>query len=88
MLFRNWLLPRIRNQLMIQRREVASKHLSYHKTHENEEISFINALNPGDTELIAGRLTQSSPPPESQQPHLCIMKEGLFHLKDPTANPI
>ena len=49
---------------MVPRREGASKPLPEIKTqeeNENEKISLINALNPGDTGLVAGGSPPSPP---------------------------
>ena len=51
-------LAKKRNNLMIQRRELASKPLPNSKTQEekeNEEVGLFNGLNPGNPGLAAGR---------------------------------
>ena len=61
----NRVSPGTKNRLMVQRKEVASKPLPASRTQEekeNEEISLVNALNPGHTGLVAGRPPQSLPP--------------------------
>ena len=52
--------------LMVQRRKMASKHIPDSKSQEekeNEEISLVNVLNPGDTGLVVGRPPLSPPSP-------------------------
>ncbi|KAK1337029.1 hypothetical protein QTO34_003074 [Cnephaeus nilssonii] len=52
------------NNLMMQRRELASKPLLIVKTQEekeNEDMSLFNALNPGEPELAAGRFPSHHP---------------------------
>lgn len=56
--------PGTENHFMVQRKEVASKPLPDSRTQEekeNEEISLINTLNPGDARLVAERHSPSLP---------------------------
>ena len=53
------------NHVMVQRREGTSKPPHDSKTQEeeeNEELSLVNALNPGEARLAAGRPALTPPP--------------------------